>query len=369
MAGLFPRSQPRCNHRIAVGSGHELAVAEYGTAAGAPVLYLHGGPGGGTPKDLARLFDPATFRLVAFDQRGCGRSSCDDRLRDNTTSHLLADAEAVRVALGIDSWAVVGSSYGSLMTALYAARHPTSVRWAVLHGVFLGSEEEVGWLYREGGAARFYPQQWGEFENAANAANAAGTAADADAAEEPPPVVRATSSRMPLLGHFHDVLTRPSVPRQHPLPEAASVPAAALAAAAALTTWEDEMETLAPEEAKHEDAGELLAGAQIAAHYFAHGCFLPEAGALPELRAKSDALASVPCAIVHGRHDVVCPPRAASALHAAWPGATLRIVEGGAHALFEKPMRTAAQAALAELVAGPGGAAAHEHKDKRSRRN
>ena len=109
------------------------------------------------------------------------------------------------------------------------------------------------------------------------------------------------------------------------------------------------METLAPTTATHE-AGELLAGAQIAIHYFAHGCFLPPAGALPELCAARSALAAVPCAIIHGRHDVICPPLAASKLHAAWPSSSLRIVEGGAHALFEKPMCAAAQAVLAELV-------------------
>ena len=110
------------------------------------------------------------------------------------------------------------------------------------------------------------------------------------------------------------------------------------------------METLAPCAAPHE-AAELLAGAQVAAHHFLHGCFLPAEGALPELRAARETLASLPCAIIHGRHDVICPPRAAAALHAAWPGSCLHIVEGGAHALFEKPMRAAAQACLVELTA------------------
>ena len=351
----FRAAPPRATHEVSVSEDHVLHVTEYGTPDGIPIVYLHGGPGGGTPPDARRLFDPERFRVVLFDQRGCGKSVCSDRLHGNTTDHLLADVEAVRAALGIECWAVMGSSYGSLLTALYAVRNPSRVRFALLHGVFLGSDAEVRWLYAEGGASMFYPKQWAAFEAAAAALQAT---------PSPAPCQAGSPLSVPaILAAYHGALVPPGVSRAHPPPAAANgveggeggeggegAVREMYAAAAALAAWEDEMETLAPCAAPHE-AAELLAGAQVAAHHFLHGCFLPAEGALPELRAARETLASLPCAIIHGRHDVVCPPRAAAALHAAWPGSCLHIVEGGAHALFEKPMRAAAQACLVELTA------------------
>ena len=360
---LHRKAPPIRTHSLQTADGlHVLHVAEYGSENGTPVIYLHGGPGGGTPPDAPRLFDPETFRLTVFDQRGCGRSTCADRLRANTTDLLIEDIEAVRRHLGIERWGVVGSSYGALLTALYSARHSQHVSFAVVHGAFLGTKSEVEWLYCGEGAARFYPQQWATLEQAAVGALEAAADAVAPPMHPAPPF-----APPPLVGTFHRALTAPGVGRSHP-PHAddAPPPAAALAAAAALTAWEDDMETLAPMPATHEPV-ELLAGAQIAVHYFFHGCHLAapgvahdsapppegsylEDGILAELRDARDALAAVPCVIVHGRHDVVCPPRAAWRLHAAWPHAKLRLVEHGAHALFEKPMRAAAQAALVELL-------------------
>jgi proline iminopeptidase len=317
---------------------------------------LHGGPGGSTPPDLPRLFDPELWRVVCIDQRGCGDSRSADRLRDNTTNHLLADVEAVRCFLGIASWGVMGSSYGSFLGALYAARHSECVRWVLLHGVFLGSAAEVEWLFEAGGAARFYPEQWEQVHAGAQGVRNVSHFAALRLANE-------TWKRPELLIQYYALLSDDSVPRAHPLPlpaggaggdddttaaATASALSTALAAATALTKWEDEMETLVPAPATH-DPCELLAGAQIATHHFWHGCFVPLEGALPELRTARATLGAIPCAIVQGRHDVLCPPHTASALHAAWPSSTLRIVEAGAHALFEKPMRTAVQACLLQL--------------------
>ena len=153
--GLFKSTPARKEHTIVVSGGHTLYAAEYGNLDGDPLVYVHGGPGGGIPKDANRL----------FDQRGCGRSVCADRLAENTTDALVSDIETVRTTLGIERWLVMGSSYGSLLTALYAARHPDRVLGCILHGVFLGSRAEVEWLY-EGGAARFYPERWQQFEAA-----------------------------------------------------------------------------------------------------------------------------------------------------------------------------------------------------------
>ena len=136
----YPRKPAIRVHRIAVEpGGHTLHCEEHGCATGTPVVYLHGGPGGGIPPDIARLFDPDIYRVVLFDQRGCGASECADRLEHNTTDHLLRDVEAVRTALGIERWGVMGSSYGSLLAALYCARHASRVTFALLHGVFLGA--------------------------------------------------------------------------------------------------------------------------------------------------------------------------------------------------------------------------------------
>ena len=139
---LHPKRQPARTHHVKTADGlHTLHVQEYGDAerASCSVCYFHGGPGGGTPPDTARLFDPETIHLIVFDQRGCGRSVCDDRLRANTTEILIEDIEMVRSALCIERWGIMGSSYGSLLVALYAARHASRVSWALLHGVFLGS--------------------------------------------------------------------------------------------------------------------------------------------------------------------------------------------------------------------------------------
>lgn len=366
---MHRKSPPTRTHSVATSDGHHvLHVAEYGTGNKTPVVYLHGGPGGGIPPDVPRLFDPEVFHVIVFDQRGCGRSTCADRLRANTTDRLIDDIETVRLHIGVEQWAVVGSSYGALLTALYVARCATHVSWAVVHGAFLGTRAEVTWLYSSDGAARFYPHQWDEFFSATRGVGDAPDTASAPAGDQ-----AATA----LVARIYRALTADDVSRMQPPPTDQGLPAAAVAAASALTRWEDEMETLSPMPATHGSA-ELLAGAQIAAHYFYHGCHLATAGErhdsvpaliaykpdgiLDELRDAAEMLGRVPCAIVHGRHDVVCPPRAAHQLHAVWPRSTLRIVEGGAHALFEKPMRAAAQAAFAEFTAATGGSSSKRQR-------
>ena len=329
-SGLWKAAPPRARHSVAVGSGHILRVREYGSPSGLPLVYLHGGPGGTTPPRVAQLVDPAMWRLFTFDQRGCGECASEDALRDNMTGELVADVEAVRRAVGVDRWVVMGSSYGTLLAALYAARHAEHVSGVVIHATFLGSRRELEWLY-EGGAASFYPEYYAELE---------------EAVAEELSRARARGETLPHVAACHAMI-------DDDRPERAD---ARKCAAAAFVAFEDAMETLRPEPAEHADE-ELIRGATIQAHYFMHGCFLrPPEGALPELREARQALSAVPCAIVHGRHDVICPPRAAHDLHSAWPRSELHVVEGGAHALFEKPMRSQVQLCLLKLAQALGGA-------------
>ena len=394
-ARMFPKSAPFQTHSIRretqdLGGEptiHALSVREYGTRTGVPIVYLHGGPGGATPPDLPRLFDPEIWRVVCFDQRGCGQSTCSDRLKGNTTDDLLSDIEAIRCSLGIDRWAVMGSSYGSFLAALYAARQPGTVSFVLLHGVFMGSRAEIKWLFDEKGAANFYPQQLADLDAEARKWSSDESGLECkwfplEATQKLPlfhdhdgdhlMVVDGIPFKIPSqewmrkrpLTAYHYALTGSlhykdahDVPRCHPSPDVAQN---VLSAAAALTKYEDEMETLVPIEAKHDDPSDLLAGAQIAVHHFMNGCFVCDRGALPELRNAEETLKAIPCAIVHGRHDVICPVGTAYAVHKAWPGSQLRIVEMGAHALFEKPMRTAAQACLLALRTGAGSSAEEE---------
>ncbi len=353
MAALYKSLPPR-ESCVRVSEDHLLRVYVWGphhaqqqphTANHPPpptLLYIHGGPGGGTPPDLPRLFDTTHLRIVAFDQRGCGRSEAADRLRHNTLDHLVADVEAVRAALGIDTWGVMGSSYGVLVAALYVARHSEAVAFALLHGVFLGSADEIDWLFRPGGAARFYPLEWEALE--ACRRRHAVSDDESDGASEGG------------LRTWHRILCATAGAGddrdRHPPPRA--LEPGLLDVAKAIAKWEDDLETLEPEPATHTES-ELIAGAQIAMHHLCGAGepgFCPPDGAADELAAARSALARTPCTILHGRHDVICTPRAALKLHRLWPGSELRIVEGGAHALFSRKMRTAARQSLVELLPG-----------------
>ena len=274
--GLFAKKPPHTEHAVEVSGGHVLYVAEYGLATGTTLIYLHGGPGGGIPKDASRLFDPDLYRVVLYDQRGCGQSICDDRLRENTTEALVADLEVIRATLGIERWLVMGSSYGALLTALYAARHPSRVQGCLLHGVFLGSRAEVAWLF-EGGASAFYPDGWLRFEAAL------GSSTLPPAREGEP---------LPHIAAFHALVNHTNADRSHPPSHSPSDHPAdvmAAAAAAAVVQWEDDIETLAPLPPTSDDASEAVAGAQIALHHFYNSCFLPADGAVAELLAAQQA--------------------------------------------------------------------------------
>ncbi|MGY6410080.1 MAG: prolyl aminopeptidase [Alkalilacustris sp.] len=290
--GLYPPIEPHRTHRLAVEPPHVLHVEESGSPDGIPALFLHGGPGAGTRPAQRQTFDPARFRIVLFDQRGCGRSTPSAETIGNTTQALIADIEAIRTHLGIERWLVTGGSWGSYLALAYAIAHPDACLGLRLHGVFLGSADAVRFWFH--GIGRFFPEAFEAF-----------------AAHVPAP------ERGDLLAAYHRRLIDPD-------------PAVHLPAARALRGFSARTQTFLPSPthvAALTEPRSALEIARLFAHYCTHGFFLPEGALLDGL----PAIAHLPCEIVQGRHDVVTPPESAHALHRAWPGSRLTMVELASH--------------------------------------
>lgn len=297
----YPPPRPWSVERLAVDATHTLYVEQVGRRDGVPVVFLHGGPGGGVHASYRQLFDPDHYRVVLFEQRGAGRSTPHASVQDNTTWDLVADIETLRRHLGIDRWFVFGGSWGATLALAYATTHPDRVLGVALRGVFLGRPSELAWLYGPDGAAQLWPDAWQDF---------AGPIPEAE--------------RHDLVAAYHR--------RVHgDLPEAER-----RAAAAAWCRWEATLSRLVPDPAAiaaftADDTA--LAVARIETHYFVHGLFLQDRP--PLLEAARDRLADVPVAIVQGRYDVVCPPRSAHDLARALPHAELKLVPAAGHSLSE----------------------------------
>jgi proline iminopeptidase len=294
---LYPELEPYASGRLRVSDEHDLYYEESGNPRGKPVVFLHGGPGGGTEPKQRRFFDPQAYRIVLFDQRGCGKSTPHASLVDNTTWHLVADIEALRTRLGIDRWQVFGGSWGSTLALAYAQTHPARVSQLVLRGIFLIRQWEIDWFYQRGCDALF-PDAWEEY-----------LAPIPDA------------ERGDLLRAYHRRLTS----------EDAEV---RTRAARAWSVWEGKTSCLLPnEELIAKSGGEefAVAFARIECHYFLNGAFLQGR----ELLAGVDAIRKIPAVIVQGRYDVVCPMRSAWDLHRAWPEADFRVVRDAGHSAFE----------------------------------
>ena len=296
---LYPEIEPRETGMLDVGDGHSLYWERSGNPAGKPVVFLHGGPGGGSSPAHRRQFDPARYDILVFDQRGAGKSTPHASLDANTTWHLVDDIERLRSHFGIDRWMVFGGSWGSTLALAYAETHPSRVTELVLRGVFTFDQAEVDWLYKEGGASSLYPDGWDEFV-------------------APIP----ERERDDLMSAYQRVLT-------------GNDPAARLTAATAWSKWEAVTVTLLPSAETEEhftDPEVAIAVARIENHYMANKGWLVE-GQLLDGAAK---LRGIPGVIVQGRHDCCTPPRAAWALHKAWPEADLQIIPDGGH-LFSEP--------------------------------
>ena len=317
---LYPPIEPYDGGMLDVGEGNLIAWEVSGAPDGKPAVVLHGGPGQGCAPNMRRAFDPRRYRIILFDQRGCGRSTphasdLATEMRFNTTEHLISDMEALRAHLGVERWLLAGGSWGSTLALAYALRFPARVSEIVLNGVTTSRRSEASWLY--GGVARFFPEAWGRFRgHVPEGRDDDVVAAYADRMDDPDPDVR-------------------------------------LAAARAWCAWEDAVLSLEPR-----DAGSLLANlppadmlafVRICAHYVRHDAWLEEGALIREARR----LAGIPGVLIHGRRDLSCPVETACALAAAWPGAELVIVEDAGH-LATPSKRAALLDALDAFAAGEG---------------
>ncbi len=297
---FYPPIRPWNSGYLRVSAEHEIYFEESGNPNGKPVVFLHGGPGGGTDAKMRRFFDPRRYRIVLFDQRGCGRSRPSASLVDNTTWHLVADIEAIREHLAIERWQVFGGSWGSTLALAYSQKHPTRVTELVLRGIFLLRRSELDWFYQNAeGAASMFPDLWEQYL-----------------------AVLTPAERRDCMRSYYQRLTSDD---RATLNEAAR----------AWSIWEGALSYmhLNPNYVKKfGDPSFAAAFARIECHYFVNGGFLERENQLLEDVPK---IRHIPAVIVQGRYDVVCPARSAWDLHKAWPEADLRIVPDAGHAAFE----------------------------------
>ena len=293
---LYPLIDPTANGFLAVDTGHTLYWETCGNPRGIPALFLHGGPGGGCSATSRRFFDPLRYRIILFDQRGCGRSLPAGCLESNTTAHLINDIETLRKLLKIEQWLLFGGSWGATLALAYAQQFPQHVSAMVLRAIFTARQSELDWLYNANGcgAGNIFPEAWARFV-----------------------AFIPQTERTNLIAAYHVRLTSGDAIIES-------------AAAREWCVWEDAISTFLP--------GPLFAGeaalrslARIETHYFVHRAFMDEG----HLIANANRLQGIPGVIVQGRYDAVTPPNTAWELHQAWPRSQLHIVPDAGHASSE----------------------------------
>ncbi len=293
---LFPAIEPFDARMLDVGDGHRIYVEQCGNPDGLPVVVLHGGPGGGCNPSMRRYFDPKKYRIVLFDQRGCGRSRPHASIDDNTTWHLVADIELIRKTLGIDTWVVFGGSWGATLSLLYSQAHPDHVRHIILRGVFLMTQAELRWFYG-GGAGQFWPDLWARF-------------VELVPENERGDLIAAYNKR--LFSGEAMVETR---------------------YARAWAAWENALASISSDGQAGGGPSEYArAFARLENHYFSNAGFLEVDG---QILRDIDKISHIPGTIVQGRFDMICPPISAQNLHDAWPKSDLKMVGMAGHALSE----------------------------------
>ncbi|OEO27465.1 prolyl aminopeptidase [Pseudomonas sp. J237] len=297
MQTLYPEIKPYARHELSVEAPHVLYVDESGSPDGLPVVFVHGGPGAGCDALSRRFFDPNLYRIITFDQRGCGRSTPHASLENNTTWDLVADMEIIREHLNIDKWVLFGGSWGSTLSLAYAQTHPDRVSALILRGIFLCRQQELQWFYQQG-ASRMFPDFWQDYV-------------------APIPV----DERGDMIQAFYKRLTGlDQIAQMH--------------AAKAWSTWEGRTATLRPNPQvveRFSEAHRALSIARIECHYFVNNAFLEP----NQLLNNMPNIAHLPGIIVHGRYDVICPLENAWELHQAWPNSELQIIRDAGHAASE----------------------------------
>lgn len=303
MREFYPEIEPFNAGHLKVSELHTLFYEEVGNPNGVPIVFVHGGPGGGIDSSMRRYFDPKIWRVVLFDQRGCGKSTPFSELTENTTWDSVADMEKLRLHLGIETWAVFGGSWGSTLALAYAIQHAAQVKALILRGIFLLREKEIRWFYQEG-ASYLFPDAWAKYL-------------------APIPV----NERHDLLSAFHKRLT-------------SADPKVRSEAARAWSVWEGSTSKLFFDPKFVERfAGDAFADAfaRIECHYFVNKGFFAEDGWLLK---HVDKIRHIPAWIVQGRYDVVCPATSAYELHQAWPESELHIIPDAGHSASEPGIRS-----------------------------
>jgi proline iminopeptidase len=310
---LYPSIEPYVSGRLEVDDIHSLYWEECGNPNGMPVVFLHGGPGGGCSASSRRFFDPARYRVILFDQRGAGRSTPNGELRGNTTAHLIADLEALRNLRGIDRWHVFGGSWGSTLAIAYAEEAPQACLSLTLRGIFLMRESEIRWLFEAGRLFR-------------------------------PLALEALIDGLPRELQEGDLLEGYSQALAHP------DRAVRLAAARRWSVFEATLANLIPDPARIAGANEeqvAYAMARIEVHYFRNNRYDPD----DLLLRRVDRIRHLPATIVQGRYDLLCPPMTAAELHRAWPGSRLIIIDDAGHSATEPGIRSALVTIMDEIAA------------------
>jgi len=293
---LYPPIDPFDQRILDVGDGHSVYVEQAGRPDGIPVLVLHGGPGGGCSPAMRRYFDPKVYRVILFDQRGCGRSKPIASVQHNTTWHLVADIERIRETLDISEWAVFGGSWGATLALIYAEAHPSRVTHLILRGVFMMTQLELRWFYG-GGAGQFWPETWARF-------------AEMVPVEERDDLIAAYNRRL----FSGDMMQEVKFGR-------------------AWSAWENALASVYSNGQGGEAPAEYArAFARLENHYFTNDGFLEYDG---QILAEVDKIAHIPGVIVQGRYDMICPPQRAWELAQAWPNSELRMIRNAGHALSE----------------------------------
>src|SRR6056297_3521981 len=293
---LYAPIDPFDQRMLDVGDGHRVYVEQCGDPDGMPVVVLHGGPGGGCSPAMRRYFDPAHYRIVLFDQRGCGRSRPHASVEANTTWHLVRDIEHIRETFGIDRWMVFGGSWGATLGLIYAETHPERVLHLMLRGIFLMTRSELDWFYG-GGAGQFWPDVWARFQSLVPV-------------DERNDLIAAYGRR--LFSGDHAMETR---------------------FARAWTSWENTLASIENDGPGGDSPSEYArAFARLENHYFANAGFLENDGFV---LSNVGRIATVPGTIVQGRYDMICPPASAMRLHEAWPASRLAMIPRAGHALSE----------------------------------